>query len=266
MSFVESVAAMIRAERAAGAAPDGVDADVLATVLLEINDRLLERLTFGGPLTRQQLDGRCGGGLAGHRVRHHDRRRHGTGDGMTYQEMAFDPRESRCSGWHFRLRTGDCGRRRFRTSRRRDGARIRRNQGFGSASRSPSAFRPAGAGRAGVRLPRLRCIGRRTAPDDFDRAPGRRTIEAADRRGEGACPTSTRTASCCGDRRCRGATCCRWPPDRADVAAVIAMTPMTNSLATGRAGDRAVRRVDGAVVDGQRACAAGSRWRAARRR
>jgi TetR/AcrR family transcriptional regulator, ethionamide resistance regulator len=55
LSFVESVATMIRAERAAGTAPDGVDATVLATVLLEINDRLLERLTFGGPLDRQQL-------------------------------------------------------------------------------------------------------------------------------------------------------------------------------------------------------------------
>ena len=38
-SFVESVAEMIRADRAAGRAPDGLDADVLATVLLELNDR-----------------------------------------------------------------------------------------------------------------------------------------------------------------------------------------------------------------------------------
>ena len=54
-SFVESVAGMIRADRAAGRAPDGLDADVLATVLLEFNDRLLERLTLGGPLSREQL-------------------------------------------------------------------------------------------------------------------------------------------------------------------------------------------------------------------
>ena len=47
-SFVESIAAMIRADRAAGRAPDGLDADVLASVLLEFNDRLLERLTLGG--------------------------------------------------------------------------------------------------------------------------------------------------------------------------------------------------------------------------
>jgi AcrR family transcriptional regulator len=54
-SFVESVAAMIRADRSAGRAPDGLDAEVLASVLLEFNDRLLERLTLGGSLSRQQL-------------------------------------------------------------------------------------------------------------------------------------------------------------------------------------------------------------------
>jgi hypothetical protein len=52
---VDSVAAMIRADRSAGKAPDGLDADVLASVLLELNDRLLERLALGGSLTRQQL-------------------------------------------------------------------------------------------------------------------------------------------------------------------------------------------------------------------
>lgn len=54
-SFVEPVAGMIRAERAAGAAPDGLDAAVLASVLLEFNDRMLERLTLGGELSRKQL-------------------------------------------------------------------------------------------------------------------------------------------------------------------------------------------------------------------
>lgn len=54
-SFVPAVAAMIEAERAAGRAPAGPDAIVLATVLLEFNDRLLERLALGGPLTREQL-------------------------------------------------------------------------------------------------------------------------------------------------------------------------------------------------------------------
>jgi AcrR family transcriptional regulator len=54
-SFVDSVAAMIRGDRAAGLAPDGLDAAVLATVLLEVNDRMLERLTLGGALSRAQL-------------------------------------------------------------------------------------------------------------------------------------------------------------------------------------------------------------------
>ena len=54
-SFVDSVAAMIRADRAAGVAPDGLDAVVMASVLLEFNDRLLERLTLGGSLSREQL-------------------------------------------------------------------------------------------------------------------------------------------------------------------------------------------------------------------
>jgi len=54
-SFVPRVAAMIDAEREAGRAPDGPAAEVLATLLLEFNDRVLERLTLGGTLTRQQL-------------------------------------------------------------------------------------------------------------------------------------------------------------------------------------------------------------------
>ncbi len=54
-SFEESIAAMIRADRSAGRAPDGLDADVLASVLLEFNDRMLERLTLGGSLSREQL-------------------------------------------------------------------------------------------------------------------------------------------------------------------------------------------------------------------
>jgi len=54
-SFVPVVASMIEAERASGAAPDGVDASALASVLLELNDRMLERLALGGPLDREQL-------------------------------------------------------------------------------------------------------------------------------------------------------------------------------------------------------------------
>ncbi|MEJ7831721.1 MAG: TetR/AcrR family transcriptional regulator [Nocardioides sp.] len=54
-SFVEPVASVIAAERAAGRAPDGADANALASVLLELNDRMLERLALGGPLDRDQL-------------------------------------------------------------------------------------------------------------------------------------------------------------------------------------------------------------------
>jgi AcrR family transcriptional regulator len=54
-SFVASIAEMIRHDRVAGRAPDGLDAEVTASVLLEFNDRLVERLTVGGPLSRAQL-------------------------------------------------------------------------------------------------------------------------------------------------------------------------------------------------------------------
>ena len=54
-SFVPVVAAMIEAERTTGTAPAGADATALAGVLLELNDRMLERLALGGPLDREQL-------------------------------------------------------------------------------------------------------------------------------------------------------------------------------------------------------------------
>lgn len=54
-SFVPIVAEMIAAERSAGRAPDGPDATVIATLLVDFNDRLLERFTIGGTLTRAQL-------------------------------------------------------------------------------------------------------------------------------------------------------------------------------------------------------------------
>lgn len=41
-------------ERAAGRAPDGPDAELLAAMLLEFNDRLMERLTLGGTLSLEQ--------------------------------------------------------------------------------------------------------------------------------------------------------------------------------------------------------------------
>jgi TetR/AcrR family transcriptional regulator, ethionamide resistance regulator len=53
-SFVPAVAGMIRAERAAGNAPDGADATALASVLLELNDRALERLIVGSQIPRRK--------------------------------------------------------------------------------------------------------------------------------------------------------------------------------------------------------------------
>ncbi len=54
-SFIAPVAAMIQAERSAGRAPDGVDATSVAAVLLDLNDRMLERLALGGTLSRAQI-------------------------------------------------------------------------------------------------------------------------------------------------------------------------------------------------------------------
>lgn len=54
-SFVPLVAEVIEAERAAGRAPAGPDASDLATVLLELNDRALERLARGDGLSREAL-------------------------------------------------------------------------------------------------------------------------------------------------------------------------------------------------------------------
>ncbi len=54
-SFVPLVAEVIEAERTAGRAPAGPDASDLATVLLELNDRALERLARGDGLSREAL-------------------------------------------------------------------------------------------------------------------------------------------------------------------------------------------------------------------
>lgn len=54
-SFVEPVAAVIESERTAVRAPAGADATSLASVLLELNDRMLERLALGGDVDRETL-------------------------------------------------------------------------------------------------------------------------------------------------------------------------------------------------------------------
>ncbi len=53
-SFVPAVASMIAAERAAGRAPAGPDPEALAAILLELNDRMLERLARGSGLPRDE--------------------------------------------------------------------------------------------------------------------------------------------------------------------------------------------------------------------
>jgi AcrR family transcriptional regulator len=56
-SFVTPVAELIRAEREAGAAPDGPDPAVLASVLLDLNDRAIERqLTDSGLAKDEHLE------------------------------------------------------------------------------------------------------------------------------------------------------------------------------------------------------------------
>jgi len=56
-SFIEPVAELIRTERAAGHAPEGADASALATVLLDLNDRALERWLSGtGPDKTTHVD------------------------------------------------------------------------------------------------------------------------------------------------------------------------------------------------------------------
>lgn len=51
--FIPAIAAMIDGERAAGRAPGGGDSAALADVLLLLNERLLERLTLGEGLDRE---------------------------------------------------------------------------------------------------------------------------------------------------------------------------------------------------------------------
>jgi AcrR family transcriptional regulator len=53
-SYVGPVAELVAAERLAGRALEGPDATALATVLLDLNDRALERLVVGGDVDREE--------------------------------------------------------------------------------------------------------------------------------------------------------------------------------------------------------------------
>ncbi|MGN6161195.1 MAG: TetR/AcrR family transcriptional regulator [Marmoricola sp.] len=52
--FAEEIATMITEERAAGRAVGGADADALAAVLLDLNDRAVERYAVGGGPDRER--------------------------------------------------------------------------------------------------------------------------------------------------------------------------------------------------------------------
>jgi len=54
-SFVPHLATLISTERESGRAPHGAEPAPLASVLLELNDRMLERLALGGDLGREEL-------------------------------------------------------------------------------------------------------------------------------------------------------------------------------------------------------------------
>ncbi|CAM3495841.1 TetR/AcrR family transcriptional regulator [Nocardioides dubius] len=55
--FAQQIATMITNERATAKAPDGADADALASVLLELNDRSIERYALGhGPARAAHID------------------------------------------------------------------------------------------------------------------------------------------------------------------------------------------------------------------
>jgi AcrR family transcriptional regulator len=53
-SFVPLIAEFIRSERADGRAPGGPEPELLASILLDVNDRAMERVVTRGPFTPQQ--------------------------------------------------------------------------------------------------------------------------------------------------------------------------------------------------------------------
>ena len=196
-SFVPVVAAMIEAERAAGAAPAGVDATALAGVLLELNDRMLERLALGGPLDREQLVeavvavwlhtiyGRGPSGVKHDQVTF-------TSGGVELRRLALHRRRRRV-------------RRTRRPAGRGDGARPRRHQGL----RARAVRHRPGRGRARrarLRLPRLRRQRRYAAPARQHGRPGR-GLPRRDGRGRPAARRGRGPAGARGASRWPAATC-----------------------------------------------------------
>ena len=80
------------------AAPAGTDATALASVLLELNDRMLERLALGGTLDRRAV-GRGGRrGLAAHDLRHGTAHELGRAQ---HDQVTFTSEGVELDGWHF---------------------------------------------------------------------------------------------------------------------------------------------------------------------
>ena len=149
LSFVEPLAEMIRSERAAGRAPDGPDPVALATVLLELNDRALERVVRGGTISiDDQVEAVTTIWL---------RTIYGTvgmSAPMKYDEVAFPSAGVECSGWHF---TGQ-GEALATAAGRPVVVMAHGLGGTKDSGLAPfaEALADAGARRARLRLPRLR--------------------------------------------------------------------------------------------------------------
>ena len=143
-SFVPVVAQVIEAERAAGRAPAGTDATTVASVLLELNDRMLERLALGGPVPRDELvdGGRRDLGA------NHLRDQHRRGRTMKHDELVFDSGGVEC--------TAGTSPARATRSRPRGRPVVVMAHGFGGTKDSGLEPFADGAGQGGARRARLR--------------------------------------------------------------------------------------------------------------
>ena len=159
------------------------------------------------------------------------------GNRMTRTDITFDSDGVTCSGWHF---PGEGDRYDSRPV-------VVMGHGFGGTKDSglePFADRLSRAG-LDVLAFDYRGFGARKAHRGRRfRSPTRSATSSPRWPPPSACPVSTPTASCCGVRRCRAAMCCGWPPDRDDIAAVIAMTPLTSGARRESCRRRAPRRRD----------------------
>ncbi len=205
-SFVEPLAELIQGERDAGRAPDGPEPVALATVLLELNDRALERVVRGGRAVPRPADPGGDGGLAAHHLRNGRRR---TGRSMKYDEIEFDSQGTSCAAWHW-TGVGDA----FAHSGGRPvvvmahGLAGTKDSGLAAVRRVP------GRGRVSTCSPSTTAASvRAMAPRASGSAwpPSSRTTGRRWRRPPG-CRASTGTASCCGASPSPAVTSSRRPP------------------------------------------------------